>query len=177
VARCAVEQGDEADEAGASDGASQLIPGVRRARAGLRFCDDRDDVDRPLESGPRRRADLRACAEVWGHSIERMLAEDHPTIRYVSRVAGSRGRSISSRAFTIPWETSHRRVTLVKALSELDALEWSRSATFTATQGRESIVLRYARRIADHEWQHIAQIHRTVKGWDTPAASALRTAA
>jgi hypothetical protein len=25
-----VEQGDEADEAGASDGASQLIPGVRR---------------------------------------------------------------------------------------------------------------------------------------------------
>ena len=27
-----VEQGDEADEAGASDGASQLIPGVRRTR-------------------------------------------------------------------------------------------------------------------------------------------------
>ena len=26
----AVEQGDEADEAGASDGASQLIPGVRQ---------------------------------------------------------------------------------------------------------------------------------------------------
>jgi hypothetical protein len=26
----AAEQGDEADEAGASDGASQLIPGVRR---------------------------------------------------------------------------------------------------------------------------------------------------
>lgn len=29
-------------------------------------------------------AHLRACAEVWGRSIERMLAEDHPTIRYVS---------------------------------------------------------------------------------------------
>jgi hypothetical protein len=29
-----VEQGDEADEAGASDGASQLIPGVRRTVAG-----------------------------------------------------------------------------------------------------------------------------------------------
>ena len=28
--RGAVEQGDEADEAGASDGASQLIPGVRQ---------------------------------------------------------------------------------------------------------------------------------------------------
>ena len=29
-------------------------------------------------------AHLRACAEVWGRSIDRMLAEDHPTIRYVS---------------------------------------------------------------------------------------------
>src|SRR5262245_13628457 len=29
-------------------------------------------------------AHLRACAEVWGRTIERMLAEDHPTIRYVS---------------------------------------------------------------------------------------------
>ena len=29
----AAEQGDEADEAGASDGASQLIPGVRRTKA------------------------------------------------------------------------------------------------------------------------------------------------
>src|SRR5215831_6646923 len=29
-------------------------------------------------------AHLRACAEVWGRSIERMLAEDRPTIRYVS---------------------------------------------------------------------------------------------
>ena len=30
----AAEQGDEADEAGASDGASQLIPGVRRTNGG-----------------------------------------------------------------------------------------------------------------------------------------------
>ena len=29
-------------------------------------------------------AHLRACAEVWSGSIERMLAQDHPTIRYVS---------------------------------------------------------------------------------------------
>jgi hypothetical protein len=29
------EQGDEADEAGASDGASQLIPGVRRTNPGV----------------------------------------------------------------------------------------------------------------------------------------------
>src|SRR5262249_48173808 len=29
-------------------------------------------------------AHLRACAEVWGRSIQRMANEDHPTIRYVS---------------------------------------------------------------------------------------------
>src|SRR3954471_22759678 len=29
-------------------------------------------------------AHLRACADVWGRSIGRMLAEDRPTIRYVS---------------------------------------------------------------------------------------------
>ena len=29
-------------------------------------------------------AHLRACAEVWGRSIERMLSEDEPKIRYVS---------------------------------------------------------------------------------------------
>src|SRR5262245_15784229 len=29
-------------------------------------------------------AHLRACADVWGRSIDRMLDEDHPTVRYVS---------------------------------------------------------------------------------------------
>jgi hypothetical protein len=29
-------------------------------------------------------AHLRACAEVWGRSIHRMLTEEHPTIRYMS---------------------------------------------------------------------------------------------
>jgi hypothetical protein len=36
LGRRAVEQGDAADEAGASDGASQLIPSVRRTTGGLR---------------------------------------------------------------------------------------------------------------------------------------------
>ncbi|MBK7786928.1 MAG: DinB family protein [Gemmatimonadetes bacterium] len=29
-------------------------------------------------------AHLRACAEVWGRSIDRMITEDQPTIRYIS---------------------------------------------------------------------------------------------
>jgi DinB superfamily len=110
-------------------------------------------------------AHLRACAEVWGRSIERMLAEDHPTIRYLSPRGWIKrtdylehGFQDSLRAFR------HRRVQLVKTLSELDAVDWSRRATFTATTlGREATVLSYARRIADHEAQHMDQLQRTVK--------------
>ena len=29
-------------------------------------------------------AHLRACADVWGSSIEKMISLDHPTMRYVS---------------------------------------------------------------------------------------------
>src|SRR5262245_46019483 len=57
-----------------------------------------------------------------------------------------------------------RRAGLVEALSALDARGWSRGATFTATTlGREATVLSYARRIADHEAQHMDQLHRTLE--------------
>ena len=110
-------------------------------------------------------AHLRACAEVWGRGIERMLAEDHPTIRYVSPRGWIKRTDYLQQSFHDSLaDFSHRRVTLVKTLSGLDALGWSRGATFTATTlGREASVLSYARRIADHEVQHLSQLHRTVK--------------
>lgn len=40
---------------------------------------------------------------------------------------------------------------------------WSRGATFTGTvRGRESTVLAYAQRTADHEVQHIEQLARLI---------------
>jgi hypothetical protein len=110
-------------------------------------------------------AHLRACAEVWGRSIERMLAEDHPTIRYVSPRDWIKRTDYLEQGFQDCLRAfRHRRVQLVKTLSELDAVDWSRRATFTATTlGREATVLSYARRIADHESQHIDQLQRTVK--------------
>ena len=110
-------------------------------------------------------AHLRACAEVWGRGIERMLAEDHPTIRYVSPRGWINKTDYLRQSFHDSLgDFSHRRVKLVKTLSEIDALDWSRGATFTATTlGREASVLSYARRIADHEAQHLGQLQRTVK--------------
>ena len=111
-------------------------------------------------------AHLRACAEVWGRSIERMLAEDRPTIRYVSPRGWIKKTDYLEQGFHDSLDDfSGRRVTLVEALSALDARGWSRGATFTATTlGREGTVLGYARRIAEHEVQHLDQLRRTLKG-------------
>ena len=110
-------------------------------------------------------AHLRACAEVWGRSIERMLAEDHPTIRHVSPRAWIRKTDYLRQGFHESLEDfSRRRGALVKTLGALDARDWSRGATFTATTlGRQATVLDYAKRIADHEVRHLAQLRRTLE--------------
>ncbi|MEQ1832162.1 MAG: DinB family protein [Candidatus Eisenbacteria bacterium] len=110
-------------------------------------------------------AHLRACAEVWGRSIERMIAEQDPTIRYVSPRGWikktdylSLGFAGSLRAF------AGARRGLLDTLVGLDAAGWARRATFTGTTlGREATVLSYAKRIADHEVQHLGQLRRTLE--------------
>jgi hypothetical protein len=111
-------------------------------------------------------AHLRACAEVWGRSIERMLAEDHPTIRYVSPRGWIKKTDYLQQDFEGSLKAfSQRRAELVKTLGGLAPGDWLRGATFTATTlGREATVISYARRIADHETGHLDQIQRTVKG-------------
>jgi hypothetical protein len=101
-------------------------------------------------------AHLRACAEVWGRSIDRMLAADHPTIRYVT----PRGwiKKTNHLKMNIPDTLrafSQQRALLIERLSKLNACGWARGATFTATTlGRNATVLSYATRIADHEVRH-----------------------
>ena len=109
-------------------------------------------------------AHLRACADVWGRSIDRMLAEDHPTIRYVSPRGWIRKTDYLEQRFHDSLRAfSQRRATLLETLSRLDATGWSRRATFTATTlGREATVLSYATRIADHELRHLGQLRRTI---------------
>lgn len=110
-------------------------------------------------------AHLRACAEVWGRSIDRMLAEERPTIRHVSPRGWIRRTDYldqtfrdSLRAFT------QGRDALCGQLRELDVAGWVRSAKFTGTTlGRDGTVLSYARRIADHERGHLDQLRRTVR--------------
>ena len=109
-------------------------------------------------------AHLRACAEVWGRSIERMLLEEHPTIRYVSPRGWIRKTDYLQQSFRDTLRAfSQQRAVLVGTLGKLRANDWARGATFTATTlDREATVLSYATRIADHEVQHLAQLRRTV---------------
>ena len=134
-----------------------------------RGCSDRQ-LHRPPEPGAWSAqeivAHLQACAEVWGGSIERMIAEDRPTIRYVSPRSWIKKSDYLQQSFHACLSAfSDRRATLVETLRALDRIDWSRGATFTATTlGREATVLSYGRRIADHEAQHLVQLQRTVRG-------------
>jgi uncharacterized damage-inducible protein DinB len=109
-------------------------------------------------------AHLRACAEVWGRSIDRMLSEDDPKIRYVSPRGWIKKTDYLQQGFRDSLQAfAQARVRLVETLSEFEAIDWSRGATFTGTTlGREATVLSYAQRIADHEAGHLDQLRRTI---------------
>jgi uncharacterized damage-inducible protein DinB len=109
-------------------------------------------------------AHLRACAEVWGRSIDRMIQEDHPTIRYVSPRSWIKKTDYLDQSFRLSLVAfSEARSALLDTLRTLDSVGWSRRARFTGTTlGRDATVLIYARRIADHEVRHLDQLQRTL---------------
>jgi len=109
-------------------------------------------------------AHLRACADVWGGSIERMLAEDHPTIRYVSPRGWIKKTDYLQQTFRETLrEFSEQRNLLIATLTKVSSSGWTRCATFTGTTlGREATVFSYATRMADHEVGHLDQLRRTL---------------
>ena len=110
-------------------------------------------------------AHLRACADVWGNCIMRIIAEDWPTWRAVSPRTWIEQTDYpelefrpSLRAFTT------QRANLLAVLEPLPPNGWSRAATVT-TVGRvlEPTVLSYTERLVIHERTHIRQIEGIVK--------------
>jgi DinB superfamily len=109
-------------------------------------------------------AHLRSCADVWGGCIERILAEDRPTIRAVNPRTWIRSTDYldlefrpSLAAFTA------QRADLLAVLERLGPDEWARSATVTGA-GRvlERTVQFYAQWLAQHERSHRRQLQRIV---------------
>jgi hypothetical protein len=110
-------------------------------------------------------AHLRSCADVWGDSMARILAEDAPAIRAVNPRMWILQKDYpdldfrpSLRAFIT------QRAALLKLLEPLQYKEWTRSATVMgAGKPLQLTVLDYARRMALHERPHIKQIARMVE--------------
>jgi hypothetical protein len=113
-------------------------------------------------------AHLRACADVWGKSILAMIAQDQPTLRYVSPRTWMRKTNYPEQDFHPSLHAfSQQRRELVQALQALAPADWSRGATFTATtRGREQTILRYVQRITDHEHEHVQQLEALLKPGD-----------
>lgn len=109
-------------------------------------------------------AHLRACADMWGGCIARMVAEDMPTLRAINPRTWIKQTDYldldfqpSLRAFAT------QRADLLVILEPLPPEGWSRAATVTGA-GRVLVrtVLSYAQWLAAHERPHVKQIARIV---------------
>ena len=110
-------------------------------------------------------AHLRACADVWGGCISRILAEDRPTLRAVNPrtwIASTDYPALefrpSLRAF------SKQRAELLAVLEPLSNKAWSRAAIVTGAGAvLERNALFYAQWLARHERPHLKQVERVVR--------------
>jgi hypothetical protein len=93
-----------------------------------------------------------------------MIAENHPTIRYVSPRGWIKKTDYLEAGFADSLrQFSSARSGLLENLRALEADGWSRGATFTGTTlGRDATVLGYAKRIVEHESRHLDQLRRTL---------------
>ncbi|MGZ9234146.1 MAG: DinB family protein [Anaerolineales bacterium] len=101
-------------------------------------------------------AHLRSCADVWGNSIEAMLAEDTPTLPDVH----PRKWVKETNYLKLPFHESFQafvkqREKLLITLKKLSFDAWSRAALIG---GRRHTVFTQARRMAKHENEHCEQI-------------------
>ncbi|HEU4675310.1 MAG TPA: DinB family protein [Motilibacteraceae bacterium] len=111
-------------------------------------------------------AHLRACADVWGASIDRILSEDEPTIRALN----PRTYLPSTDYLTLAWHPSWQaflgqREALLQRLLPLGEEQWRRAATVVgAGRPLRTTALDYAERLATHERSHVKQLHRLAAG-------------
>jgi hypothetical protein len=110
-------------------------------------------------------AHLRSCADVWGDSMRRILAEDGPTIRAVSPRTWMHQTDYPDLEFQPSLRAfSAQRADLLAMLKSLSPSDWTRTATLIgAGRPLQPTVLSYAERMAVHERTHIKQIARIVE--------------
>jgi hypothetical protein len=105
-------------------------------------------------------AHLRACSDLWTHSIYAMLAERSPALALLDERRWARtaryadaGFRRSLMAFTL------ERESLSVVLAGLGENDWGRDGTIG---GRRHTVFSQCRRMALHEAEHLGQIEKLI---------------
>ena len=109
---------------------------------------------------------LRACSDVWGAMIMKMLTEENPTQRYRSPRGFMKKPMYQKLNFADGLETYiQERKKLVKVLTNLDESGWSHPGTYIGTtpRHRNQTVLTLAQRMVNHEQPHLDQIESLLK--------------
>ena len=137
-------------------------PRIAAASAGIPPADLRVSVEPGAWSANEVLAHLRACGDVWAGCIERIVAEERPTIRAMNPRTWIEKTDYLEQDFQRSLEAfTAQRVALVELLSGLPEEDWSRAAVVTgAGKTLERTVFAYAEWMATHERPHLKQIER-----------------
>jgi hypothetical protein len=110
-------------------------------------------------------AHLRACADVWGNNIVRIIGEDRPAWVAVNPRSWIEQTDYAQMAFAASLRAfTKQRADLMAVLEPLPRRGWSRVALVSGgAPTRECTVLYYAERLARHERAHVKQIGRILQ--------------
>lgn len=110
-------------------------------------------------------AHLRACADMWGGCMRRIIEEDRPTIRAVNPRTWMEKTDYRELDFRPSLEAfAAQRAELLAFLEGQAEASWQRSATVSvAGRPLERTVQFYGQWLAQHERTHVKQIERIVR--------------
>jgi hypothetical protein len=105
-------------------------------------------------------AHLRACADVWGNYINKILSEDRPAIRAVSPRTWVKKTGYHDLDFATSFHAfTAQRADLLSILEALPPATWSRAAVVKMVgKVMDRTVWDYGERLVIHERSHVAQI-------------------
>lgn len=112
---------------------------------------------------------LRACADVWGAAMLRMITEDHPAFVAVNPRAWIKKTDYPALAFEPSFRAfCTQRAELLATLERLPREGWERAATVRVWGvNAEWTVLQYGDRFARHEQLHVKQVKQIVAALNT----------
>ena len=109
-------------------------------------------------------AHLRACADLWTHSIYAMLAENQPVFSDINERKWAKVTRYAELRFNESFQAYvSQRQNLLRVLKALPFESWERSAIIFE---RKHTIFTQTRRLAKHETDHCEQIESLLQSKD-----------